>query len=161
MIKEVTGDILLSDAQAIAHGVAPMDHFDRGLALALRENYPSMSKDFRHFCKVFNPSPGEAWIWGGVGGVKIINLLTQEPAKHQKGHPGNATLPNVNHTLKELVKIVKEENIKSLAIPRLATGYGNLDWEEVKPLIYSRLSELNIPVYIYTLYRKGEKANEN
>ena len=41
MIKEVHGDILLTSAQAIAHGVAPNDHFDRGLALSLRENYPS------------------------------------------------------------------------------------------------------------------------
>ena len=32
MIKEVAGDILLSGAQAIAHVVAPNDHFDSGLA---------------------------------------------------------------------------------------------------------------------------------
>jgi len=160
MIKEVAGDIMLTDAQAIAHGVAPNDHFDRGLALSLREDYPAMVKDFRHFCRLRNPSPGEAWMWGGVGGVRIINLMTQEPAKNNSGHPGEASLPNVNHALKELVKIVKEENISSLALPRLATGYGNLDWEEVRPLVYSRLKELNIPVYIYTLYKKGEKAAE-
>jgi hypothetical protein len=32
MIKEVNGDILFSDAKVIAHSVAPMDHFDTGLA---------------------------------------------------------------------------------------------------------------------------------
>lgn len=37
MIHEVQGDILLTDAQAIAHGVSPNDHFDVGLARALRE----------------------------------------------------------------------------------------------------------------------------
>ena len=37
MIREVEGDILLTDAEAIAHGVAPHDHFQNGLALALRE----------------------------------------------------------------------------------------------------------------------------
>lgn len=160
MIKEVEGDILLTGAEAIAHGVAPMDHFDRGLALALRSNYPSMAKDFRHYCHLTNPSPGGAWIWSGVGGARIINLLTQEPAKQLNGHPGAAKLPSVNHALKELVKIVKQENIKSLALPRLATGYGNLDWEKVKPLIYNRLEELDIPVYIYTLYVKDKKAAE-
>ena len=30
MIHEVSGDILLTQAQAIAHGVAPNDHFDSG-----------------------------------------------------------------------------------------------------------------------------------
>lgn len=160
MIKEVTGDILLTKAQAIAHGVAPMDHFDRGLALSLREDYPSMAKDFRHFCKLQHPKPGEAWIWSGVGGVRIINLMTQEAATGYNGHPGEATLANVNHALKALVKIVKKEKIKSLAIPKLATGYGKLEWEDVKPLIYDRLKDLGIPVYIYTLYKKGEKAGE-
>jgi len=37
MIHEVSGDILLTRAQAIAHGIAPNDPCDRGLALALRE----------------------------------------------------------------------------------------------------------------------------
>ena len=161
MIKEVEGDILLSEAQAIAHGVAPMDHFDRGLALSLRENYPSMSRDFRHYCKLEHPKAGHAWIWGGVGGIRIINLMTQEPAAYHSGHPGKATLHNVNYSLKELVKMVKEENIKSLAIPKLATGYGGLDWDDVKPIIYDRLGDLGIPVYIYSTFRKGVKADES
>ena len=78
-------------------------------------------------------------MWGGVGGVRIINLMTQEAAPSHNSHPGRATLPNVNHAFKALVKLVKEEKIESLAIPRLATGYGGLDWEEVKPLIMDRL----------------------
>lgn len=160
MIKEVAGDILLTEAEAIAHGVAPMDHFDKGLALSLRENYPSMVKDFRHYCKVHNATPGDAWIWSGVGGVRIINLMTQEAAIGYNGHPGDTTLPWVNHALKELAKIVKKKKIKSLAITKLATGLGNLDWDEVRPLIYEKLGELNIPIYIYTLYQEGEKAEE-
>jgi len=160
MIKEVTGDILLTKAQAIAHGVAPNDHFDRGLALSLRKDYPSMARDFRHYCKLQNPAPGEVWMWGGVGNVRILNLITQEPAKGHNGHPGSATLPNVNHVLKNLVKLVKEEKIESLALPKLATGYGKLEWDDVLPLIKSRLEELDIPVYIYSSYEKGVQAEE-
>ena len=160
MIKEVTGDIMLTEAQAIAHGVAPNDHFDRGLALSLRENYPAMVKDFRHYCRLENPDSGEVWMWGGVGGVRIFNLLTQAPSKGQKGHPGKANMHNVNNSLKELAKMVKEEEIESLALPRLATGYGGLDWEDVRPAIYDRLSDLGIPIYIYTTYAKGMKADE-
>lgn len=37
MIKEVSGDLLLTRAQVIAHGVAPNDPFHTGLALQLRE----------------------------------------------------------------------------------------------------------------------------
>ena len=48
MIKEVTGDILLSKADLLAHGISAFDPFDSGLALALRERWPSLVKDYRH-----------------------------------------------------------------------------------------------------------------
>jgi|TARA_B100000315_G_C14519521_1_gene560848 O-acetyl-ADP-ribose deacetylase (regulator of RNase III) len=59
-----------------------------------------------------------------------------------------------------LKKIVKKENFKSLALPRLATGVGGLDWDQVKPLIQSQLGELDIPVYVYVLYRADQEAEE-
>ena len=160
MIKEVQGDILLTNAQAIAHGVAPNDHFDRGLALSLRENYPAMAKDFRYFCRLKNPPSGEVWMWGTVNKFRIFNLLTQEAAKTLNAHPGPATLQNVNKCLKNLAKEIKRENIQSLAISKLATGYGRLEWNDVFPLITKHLKSLDIPVYIYSTYVSGQKADE-
>lgn len=160
MIKEVKGDILLTGAQAIAHGVAPNDHFDRGLALSLRANYPAMAKDFRHFCRLKNPPPGEVWMWGTVDKFRIFNLMTQEPAKSLNGHPGSATVQNVNQCLKNLAKELKNENIESVALPKLATGYGKMDWDDVLPLIKKHLKDVDIPVYVYSTYVKGQKAEE-
>ena len=80
MLKEVSGDILLSKAEAIAHGVAPGDHFNQGLALSLRERYPARAKDFRHYCQVSHPKPGGIWAGAGAVGRRRINLLTQEEA---------------------------------------------------------------------------------
>ena len=101
MIHEVTGDILLTKAQAIAHGVAPGDHFDHGLALAIREQWPALVKDFRHYAHQAHPKPGELWEWGGVGGIRVFNLLTQ--GEHgQGGKPGPATEATVNHCLRRL-----------------------------------------------------------
>lgn len=164
MIREVTGDILLSKADAIAHGVAPADHFDSGLALALRERWPALAKDFRHFCAQNHPKPGGAWAWAGPderrGSVKIVNLMTQEPADHGRGHPGKATVSHVGHALKALGDVARKEGYASLALPRLATGVGGLEWAEVKPLVERHLGDLGIPVLVYTTYRKGEAADE-
>ena len=44
MIHYVAGDILLSGAQAIAHGVAPKDPMTQGLARALHEKFPAMHR---------------------------------------------------------------------------------------------------------------------
>ncbi len=160
MIHFVSGDLLLSTSRAIAHGVAPGDHFDTGLALALRERWPSMVKDFRHHCQVSHPKPGELWTWAGTDGVRIINLLTQDPAPGQHAHPGRARLAHVNHALRSLRDLVIAEQIPSLALPRLATGVGGLDWNDVRPLVERDLGELKIPVCVYEEYRAGVAVKE-
>ena len=162
MIKEVSGDILKSSSKVIAHCVAPMDHFDNGLALSLRELYPSMVKDFRHYCHTHNPKPGEIWTWGGVGGIQIVNLMVQEPSMSSKGgHPGKASISHLDHALKELGKFLKKAGATSLAIPKLATGVGGLEWQDVSESIHKHLSDINIPVYVYVTYVKNEKAKED
>ncbi len=159
MITKVRGDILLSGTQAIAHGVAPHDHFNQGLALALRERHPAMAKDFRHYCHQQNPKAGHAWLWAGPERV-IINLMTQEPAPSKNAPPGKATTHNVNRALRELRTIVDKQGVTSIAIPRLATGVGGLDWSEVEPLIETHLGDIGIPVVLYETYEKGTKAAE-
>ncbi len=160
MIHEVTGDLLLTKAQAIAHGIAPNDHFDSGLALSLRENWPSLAKDFRHYAHQTHPKPGELWTWSGVGGIRIFNLMTQEGDHGHGTKSGKATIANVNHCLKRLRHEVEAAGITSLAIPKLATGVGGLEWADVKPLIDQHLGDLSIPIYMYTMYKKGEAAAE-
>ncbi len=133
MIHEVSGDILLSQAQAIAHGIAPNDHFNSGLALALREQWPALYQDFRHYCHSHHPQPGSIWVWGGVGGVRIVSLFTQEPPAHHHSNPGKANSSDVNRALRELRHVCETEAFTSLALPRLATGVGGLEWDEVYP----------------------------
>ena len=160
MIHEVEGDLLLTKAKAIAHGVAPNDHFDNGLALAIRQNWPAMAKDFRHYAHQAHPKPGELWVWGGVGGIRIFNLLTQEGQHENGAKPGRATLANVNHCLKRLRHEIEAAEVKSLAMPKLATGVGGLGWADVHKLVVEHLGDLSIPVYVYTTYHKGQQASE-
>lgn len=160
MIHEVTGDILLSGAQALAHGVAPNDHFDSGLALSLRERWPAMAKDFRHYAHQEHPKPGSLWFWGGAGGTRIFNLMTQDGSHEHGARPGRATVSHVRHALQSLVKELHAEGIQSLAIPRLATGVGGLGWDQVRPLVDETLGPLDIPIYVYTRYEKGVTAEE-
>ena len=160
MIYEVSGDILLSKAQVIAHGVAPNDPMKQGLALALHDKFPAMHKDFHHWCNQQHPAVGRAWIWSGAGGVRIVNLLTQEGGYEHGARPGKASLKHVRDALRELAQLAVSEGFTSLALPRLATGVGGLEWSEVKPVIESRLGELAIPVYVYSEFHAGQVAQE-
>ncbi|HEY6094324.1 MAG TPA: Appr-1-p processing protein [Gallionellaceae bacterium] len=161
MIIEVSGDILLSKARAIAQGVAPNDDFHAGLALQLRERLPALYKDFRHFCQTRHPKSGELWTWMSADGHYIVNLFTRDAAYGVGSKPGEAKLSYVNHALHTLRNLVQHEKITSLALPRLACGLSGLDWNDVKPLIDKHLGDLDIPVYLYVTYQKGVKANES
>lgn len=160
MIHEVGGDILLTRAQTLVHGVAPNDHFASGLALALRERWPAMVKDFRHYCRESHPAEGELWAWAGADGKRIVSLFTQAQAPHDGARPGKASTEHVNHALRALRRSIADEGFTSLAIPRLATGVGGLDWQDVQPLIRQHLGDLDIPVYVYSQYHAGVAATE-
>ncbi|MBP6748267.1 MAG: macro domain-containing protein [Xanthomonadaceae bacterium] len=161
MIHEVSGDILKSRAQAIAHGVAPNDDFHTGLALSLREHAPALYKDFRHFCQSTHPKSGGLWTWAGADGRRIVNLFTQDGAEgHHGGKPGKATLSNVRHAMKALRAEIDAQKIASIALPRLATGVGGLDWADVRPVVYEHLADAGIPVYVYTTFHAGMAADE-
>ena len=160
MIYQVEGDILLTEAKAIAHGVAPNDDFKNGLAFSMRENWPSLYKDFRHYSKGNHPKEGTLWTWVNSNGQRIFNIFTQEHAPSESSHPGKATTAYVNHGLKLLRKEIEKEKVGSLALPRLATDIGGLKWDEIWPLIEKHLGDLDIPVYVYTTFSKGQKAQE-
>lgn len=85
------------------------------------------------------PKAGGAWSWKGPNSPVIINLFTQEPPASEQDHPGKATLPNVNHALQALKKELQEHQVKSLALPRLATGVGGLNGEKAYPLLQQAL----------------------
>lgn len=161
MIREMQGDVLHSSAAAIVHGVAPNDPFAQGLAHALRERWPALYKDFRHYCQTMHPKPGELWTWMGADGVRIVSLFTQEAAEgHHGGRPGRASLTHVGHALKALHKLAQQEKFTSLALPRIATGVGGLAWHDVQPLVEQHLGALQVPVYVYSKYLPGVVADE-
>jgi O-acetyl-ADP-ribose deacetylase (regulator of RNase III) len=160
MIQQVSGDILLSKAQVIAHGVAAKDPMSQGLALSLHQKFPAMHKDFHHWCSQHHAAAGEAWLWGGTNGVRVVNLLTQEASAHHATHPGRASIKHVRDSLKTLVKMAKQENFTSIALPRLATGVGGLQWKEVLPVIEEQLGNLGIPVVVYSEFHAGQQAQE-
>ncbi|WP_394754424.1 macro domain-containing protein [Crenothrix sp.] len=160
MIYKVEGDILLSKAHTIVHGVGLNDAMDKGLALELRHKYPALPKDFERWCHQHNTKPGEAWMWVGQNNTRIVNLITHENIESNDHHYNKATLNNIKHALTALVKIINFEKLTSVALPKIGTGFGDLDWDDVLPLIENNLAVLNIPVYVYVAYQPGQAADE-
>lgn len=98
-------------------------------------------------------------MWHGPG-VHVANLLTQESAYDHGSKPGKARLEYVGHALRELARELDKEKVESLALPKLATGVGGLEWEQVRPLVEQHLGSLKTSIWLYSTYRKGVRAAE-
>lgn len=153
MIKEVYGNILWSKSDAIVQAIAQNEDFSEGLACLIRQEWPAIDKDFKVCCGNGALVPGDIWAWENTGGVDVINLIT-----HGESHEDS--LDNLDQSLAKLANVVKCDGLKSLAIPKVGTDVGDLDWRDVKPLIEKHLAALEIPVYLYTIFHKNIAAVE-
>jgi hypothetical protein len=86
--------------------------------------------------------------------------ITQEGGYEQGSKPAKATTTSVNHALRALKKLIADEGLKSVALPRLATGVGGLDWGDVQPLVRNQLGDAAADIYVYQRYVPGKQAEE-
>ncbi len=69
------------------------------------------------------------------------------PTKENWRNPSK--IEYIQKGLQKFVDTYAEKNITSIAFPRLGCGNGELNWNDVKPLMEHYLKDLPIDVYIY------------
>ena len=153
MIKEVYGNIIWSKSDAIVQGIAQNEDFSEGLASSVKDEWPAIEEDFKQCCCNDGLKQGDVWEWENASGVNVMNLVTHGDSK-------KASLGSLDDSLSCLAGLVKKNGLKSLAVPKVGTDVGDLDWRDVKPLIEKHLGELEIPVYLYSIFHKNIAAVE-
>jgi O-acetyl-ADP-ribose deacetylase (regulator of RNase III) len=121
---------------------------------------PAFYKDFNYFCKTESPKEGDVWAWMGRGTPVIFSLFTQSKASRKGGHPPKATKENLSYALKNLFNELDLLNIPSIAVNRISTAVGELDWNEVKGMIEQDLSQFEGQVFLYSNYKPKMMASE-
>jgi O-acetyl-ADP-ribose deacetylase (regulator of RNase III) len=150
MIKYVKGDILYTKMGTLAHGVSTDDDFKTGLGLTLRQAYPEMYKEFRQYIKSARPKSGEYWMWKNPA-KQVLQLFIREES-------GKAKQSAVNRALHDLKRNHASLGIKGLALTRLGSGLGKLDWVEAKAAIEDQMASLPFDVHVYEDYVAGRKV---
>ncbi len=147
MIKYTTGDLLEDNAQAIVNTVNCVGVMGRGIALQFKKKFAQNFKAYAAACEQRLVKPGKMFVYSNddmFGPQWIINFPTK---RHWKG---KSRMEDIAQGLGDLVKVVRDNQIQSIAIPPLGSGLGGLDWQLVKHLIESKLSGLSgVEVRIY------------
>ena len=143
MITFVNTDIFTSPAQALVNTVNCEGDMGKGLAYQFKLMYPEMNKDYVNACKRGDVVIGRMHTYQ-TNDKLIINF----PTKNQWRKPSK--MEYIKQGIEDLIRIINEQKIKSIAIPPLGSGNGGLDWSEVRDLLSTSLESIqDVDVYIH------------
>lgn len=142
MIEYIEGDIFESPAQVIVNTVNTVGVMGKGLALSFKQRYPKMFERYKVACEKKQLTIGKLMLF-----YEPDHWLLLFPTKENWRNPSK--LEYIEKGLMKFVATYADKNITSIAFPRLGCGNGELDWNEVKPLMERYLKNLPIDVYIY------------
>lgn len=140
------GNLFESSAQTLVNTVNCVGVMGKGIAAEFKERYPDMFRDYKRRCDARQVQLGHPYLYKDLMGISIVNFPTKE---HWRSP---SRLQDIEQGLDLFVACYREWGITSVAFPPLGCGNGGLDWRDVGPLMYRRLSQLSIPVEIYAPY---------
>jgi O-acetyl-ADP-ribose deacetylase (regulator of RNase III) len=132
MIEEGSGNLLTADVEALVNTVNTVGVMGKGIALQFKRAYPANFSAYRAACERGDIRLGEMFLFDtAIKGPRryIINFPTK---RHWKSP---SRLADIEAGLSDLVRVVSEYSITSIAIPALGCGNGGLDWRQVRPLV--------------------------
>jgi len=139
MIKFVSGDILNAKVDALVNTVNTAGVMGKGLALQFKKAFPANFKAYEAAAKAGEVETGRMFVFD-AGGIVPPRYIINFPTKR---HWRNASkLDYIESGLRDLVAVVRDRSIRSIAIPPLGAGLGGLDWRDVRPLILQALEGL-------------------
>ncbi|TDX11711.1 O-acetyl-ADP-ribose deacetylase (regulator of RNase III) [Flavobacterium sp. S87F.05.LMB.W.Kidney.N] len=147
MLKFIKGNLLDSDAQALVNTVNTVGVMGKGIALQFKNQFPNNYKIYAKACKNNEFHIGELLVTEEeslLGGKKIIINF---PTKTDWRKPSEYSY--IEKGMIELVNVIKDRNIKSIAIPPLGAGNGGLDWDKVSRLMKYYLKDVDSEITIF------------
>ncbi|SMG47815.1 type II toxin-antitoxin system antitoxin DNA ADP-ribosyl glycohydrolase DarG [Dethiosulfovibrio salsuginis] len=147
MIEYKSGDILSEDVEALVNTVNCVGVMGRGIALQFKKAYPDNFKIYKKACDEKRVEPGKMTVYE-TGLLTNPKLIINFPTKRHWRN--SSTINDIEIGLKALIELVKNQGIKSIAIPPLGCGLGGLEWSDVKPRILAAFQDLEkVHVVIY------------
>jgi O-acetyl-ADP-ribose deacetylase (regulator of RNase III) len=147
MIEEGSGNLLTADVDAIVNTVNTVGVMGKGIALQVKRAFPDVYDSYRAAHDRGELRIGRMHVHdrGVLGPARyVINF----PTKRHWRSPSR--LADIDAGLTDLVRVVRELGLTSIAVPALGAGNGGLDWADVRPRIEAALAPLtDVRVVLY------------
>lgn len=160
MLEFVKGDFFDFDADIRVNTVNCVGVMGTGVALAFKNKYPEMFKEYVRQCKEKEIAPGKPSVWkqGDMfsKGIEIINF----PTKNHWRNPSKYEY--IENGLIWLSSYLENKEGLTITLPALGCGHGGLDWERVKGLILKYLEGTSNRILVFepeASKKAGEKVS--
>lgn len=148
MINYCVGDLLADRAEALVNPVNTVGVMGKGLALAFKRAYPANYEAYVAAAKAGQLMPGRLFVFELAQATLPRYILNFPTKRHWRDR---SRIEDIQAGLVDLVRVIRDREIQSLAIPALGCGLGGLNWADVAPLIVDALSTL--PDVIADVYK--------
>lgn len=143
MITFLQGEnIFFQDAKTLVCPVNTVGVMGNGLACAFKNRYPGLYDAYQKACKMGVFQKDGYFVFEEKYGKQILCFPTK---RHWSK---DSQLRWIESGLKKLAETYKENDITSIAIPPIGCGKGNLEWQQVKPLIIQYLAGTDMDVRV-------------
>jgi O-acetyl-ADP-ribose deacetylase (regulator of RNase III) len=134
------GDLLArEDVDAIVNTVNCVGVMGKGIALQFKNKWPANFKAYKAACESGEIRLGSMFVFDS-GGLLKPNFIINFPTKNH--WRGKSDLESIRIGLKDLVRVIRRHQIRSVAVPPLGCGNGGLDWNQVRPIIEAAFNEI-------------------
>jgi O-acetyl-ADP-ribose deacetylase (regulator of RNase III) len=153
MISYVTGDLLVaSDLDAIAHGCNCAGAMGAGIAVPIRQRWPSMYADYRRRCLAGEFGLGDVFAWRDRDLV-VFNLGTQK-------RPGSvAMLGPIETAVTAMLAMAPGLGVRRIGVPRIGAGLGKLSWAAVRAVLERLAATTEVELVVFDRYVAGQRPH--
>lgn len=137
------GNILRTRIQTLVCPVNTIGVMGAGLAKYFTSYYPALLHHYRDACKTKALTIDKLWVYKH----SPIRQILCFPTKIDWRDPSK--LEWIEAGMKRLVDQYYDLKMTDIAIPQLGCGKGQLEWEDVGPIVVEYAKQLPIPVYIF------------
>ena len=143
MVKVLIGDLLSSTAQTLVNTVNCVGVMGKGIAAEFKRRFPDMHEDYVRRCDDGEVELGKPYLFCSANPPWILNFPTKD---HWRSV---SSLIDIVRGLEYLEQHYVKWGIRSLAVPPLGCGLGQLEWRVVGPTLYRHLERLDLVVELY------------
>ena len=148
MLSFTQGNLLTANTEALVNTVNTVGIMGNGIALMFKESFPENFKVYQAACKRGEVRIGHMLVTERQDMYGPPKWIINFPTKQHWRSPSQ--IEWIEEGLDDLVRVIRKNKIKSVAVPPLGSGNGGLSWQDVRPKVETALSALpDVEIIVY------------